>query len=315
MKARIFGACRGWRGFTLIELLVAMTIFSLIVITMVTLVSQTSNIWRSGEGQNQRRSSGRAMLQYIAREMQQAALPVSLPVNSGTLAPANLQFLASVENPTNATYIPAEALMPHAVFWQAPIAKDTSAGDLASVGYFVKWITNNNRPRAQLCRYFVDPSSPNYLVYQRNGVKPANWLANISTVAPATTNNLQGWFADDVIALWVRCLDAYGQPITTTATGASMNRGFGFDSRQGYTDSAGVVHAAPALPEAVEIAMVTLDQATARKLSAPVYAPSTISPKNFHRDIDAFVSQTLPTNVRAGAQVFSTTVYLQNSQQ
>jgi len=301
-------------AFTLLELLVAMAIFSMIVVTMVSLVSQTGNIWRSGEGQNQRRSNGRALLQYISRELQQAAIPVGLPMSISNQSPANLQFIASVDiNASNSTVVPANALSPHAIFWQAPIAKNASAGDLACVGYFVKWDSSNGRARAQLCRYFVDPASSNdYLIYQQNGGVATNWLGNLAAVAPAASTNLQGWFADDVVALWVRCLDASGQPITKTAAGTSINNGFGFDSRQGYTDSAGVVHAAPSLPPAVEIALVTLDQVTAAKLTSPVMA-SAQSPTNFHQAIDTFLDTTLPTNVRAGAQVFSTTVYLQNA--
>lgn len=300
-------------AFTLLELLVAMAVFAFIVVTMVGLVSQASNIWRSGEGQNQRRSTGRALLQYISRELQQAVLPVDLPTRSSTLDPANLQFIASVAaNPANSTVIPNYALSPHAIFWQAPIAKNTSAGDLACVGYFIKWDTTNGRAKAQLCRYFVDPSATNdYLIYQMDGTAAANWLANIPTVAPASSANLQGWFANDVVALWMRCLDSYGQPITQTAAGTTLNGGFGFDSRQGFIDSSGAVHVAPALPAAVEIALVTLDQATAAKLTGAVTATPT-SPANFHQDISNFMNNVLPANVRAGAQIFFTTVYLQN---
>lgn len=300
-------------AFTILELLTATAIFAFMVVALVGITGQAGNIWKNGEGQNQRRANGRALLQNIARELQQAALPVELPARPGASASrANLQFIANVpDNASNNTEIPLTLLNPHTLFWQAPIARDASAGDLACVGYFVKWDTSGARPKAQLCRYFVDPAdSANYLIYKENGGTAVNWLSNIGDVAPSTANDLQGWFADHVIAFWVRCLDEYGQPITQTADGAILRNGYGFDSRQGYRDSVGKVHLAPALPAAVDLAIVTLDQNTASRLKAPL--PATVgAPANFQQDIESFVSG-LPDEIRQGAQVFSTRVNLQN---
>lgn len=315
-KRIIFSGSRARAGqaFTLIELLVSTAVFCLMVVVLVAMVSQAGNIWRRGESQNQRRSAGRVLLQNISRELQQAALPVDLPFNSGTNAPANLQFIANVSaNPSNGTVIPTAYLNPHAIFWQAPIAQNSSQGDLASVGYFVKWDTASTPVKAQLCRYYAQPASTgSYQIYQQSGGSPANWLANIATVAPASSTNLQGWFADDVIAFWVRCLDKNGQPIKQTASGQVLNSGFGFDSRQGFKDSAGNIHLGPALPAAVEIAMVTLDHATAGRLTSAIQV-TPVSPDTFHADIAAFVSNLAP-NIKTGVQVFSTTVFLQGYQ-
>ncbi len=306
-KARWVGA------FTILELLTAMAIFCLMGVALVSIAGQAGNIWKTGEGQNQRRANGRALLQNIARELQQAALPVGLPARQGATAnQANLQLLANIStNPSNNTEIPPALLNPHGIFWQAPIARSTSSGDLACVGYFVKWDTSGATPKAQLCRYFVDPSdTANYLVYEQNGTVPVNWLSNIGTVAPSTASDLQGWFADHVIAFWVRCLDEYGQPITRAADGSSLGNGYGFDSRQGYRDSQGKMHPAPALPAAIDLAMVTLDQQTASHLKAPITA-SVGTPDTFPQNIANFVNQ-LPDEIKKGAQVFSTRVHLQN---
>lgn len=302
------------RAFTLLELLTATAIFAFVVVALVGITGQVGNIWKDGEGQNQRRANGRALLQNIARELQQATLPIERPALQSASASqaANLQFIANIsDNAANNTEIPANLMNPHAVFWQAPIARDTSAGDLACIGYFVKWDTTGTQPRAQLCRYFVDPSSPDYLIYQQGSDgRAANWLSNISAVAPSTATDLQGWFADHVIAFWVRCLDEYGQPITQTASGVTIQGGYGFDSRQGYRDSQGRVHPAPALPAAVDIAMVTLDQRTATRLRTPITV-TVGSPADFQQDIASFVAG-LPDEIRTGAQVFSTRVKLQN---
>lgn len=289
-----------------------MAIFCFMVVALVSITGQAGDIWKRGEGQNQRRANGRALLQNIAKEMQQAMLPVNAPVRQGSTTAANLQFVANLPiNAANSTVIPSNFLNPQAVFWQAPIAKNTTAGDLACIGYFVKWDTSGSAPKAQLCRYFVNPSdTTNYLIYRESGGVAVNWLSNIGTVAPSTATNLQGWFADNVIALWVRCLDAQGQPITRTAAGSELAGGYGFDSRQGFTDSLGKVHPAPALPASVDVAIVTLDQRTASHLRSPLSA-AVGRPIDFQKDIANFVNN-LPSDIKTGAQVFSTRVYLQN---
>ena len=301
------------RAFTILELLTAMAIFCFMVVALVNITGQAGDIWKKGEGQNQRRSNGRALLQNIAKELQLAVLPVDAPLSKtspGTAA--NLQFVANMSsNPANNTMVPTSLLNPHAVFWQAPIARDLTAGDLACVGYFVKWDTSGDRPKAQLCRYFVNPSDMvNYLIYNQSGGVAVNWLSNISSVAPSTSTNLQGWFADNVIGFWVRCLDDQGEPIKRTAGGTELTGGYGFDSRQGYIDSEGRMHPAPALPAAVDIAIVTLDQQTASRLTSPLSIPAG-SPETFQQDITDFVSS-LPPQIKPGAQIFSTRVYLQN---
>lgn len=304
---------RRFRAFTILELLTATAIFAFMVVALVGITGQAGNIWKEGEGQNQRRANGRTLLQNIAREIQQAALPVGRPGLQGSSSPqANLQFIANLpDNSDNNTEIPGALLNPHGIFWQAPIARDSSAGDLACVGYFVKWDASGARPKAQLCRYFVDPSnSADYLIYNQSSGTAVNWLSNIGTVAPSTSTDLQGWFADHVIAFWVRCLDEYGQPITQTADGSTLGNGYGFDSRQGYRDSQGRVHPAPALPAAVDLAMVTIDQRTASRLQNTI--PVTVSsPANFQQDLANFVNN-LPDEIRKGTQVFSTRVNLQN---
>jgi hypothetical protein len=81
----------------------------------------------------------------MARELQVARQPVPMP--SATNA-ANLQMVASLKNAT--TKVPAGNLYPHALFWQAPVAKNTSMGNIASVGYFIRWDTTSQPGRAKL---------------------------------------------------------------------------------------------------------------------------------------------------------------------
>lgn len=309
---------RSLTAFSLLEIVVATAILALIVVVLAALSSHATRIWTATDAQNQRRATGRTLIQFIARDLEMATLAGSYPASGNNAA--NLQFVAS-----DPTLIPAELLNPHAAFWQAPIAADRTRGDIAEIGYFVRWdtVSEPGTAKAQLCRFLVDPSdTKNYLIYsnQTNG-NPASWLQTsiLDQVAPATAaEDYRGWFADNVIAFWFRCLDSQGRPILKTASGHALNGGYGFDSGQGYENpTTGRKHAAPALPASVEIALVTVDSRTARRISAPLPAfPN--SPENFSKDQStagsvAFYVANLPEEIKPGVQVFSTRIFLRNS--
>jgi len=304
------------RAFSLLEILVAMVILALIVIALAAISTEAGRIWKMTEALNQRRSTGRALLQFIARDLEMAVRQLPYPQSN---AP-NLHFVAN-----EPSLIPTTLLNPHAAFWQAPVAADRSKGDLAEIGYFVRWDTTTQpgTAKAQLCRFFVDPADDtHYRVYSSDeDGKPVNWLesATINQVAPATApHGYRGWFADNVIALWLRCLDKHGDPILKTAAGTSLNGGCGFDSRQGFEiTSTGLKQTGPALPTSVEVVLVTVDDHLAKKITAPLLA-SPGSPENFWKDrtttgsLAHFVAG-LPPEIRPGVQVFSTRVVLKAS--
>lgn len=304
-------------AFTIVELLVAMSVLVVILVLLVSMSDQAAKLWRDGGNHAQRRSNGRALLQFIAREIAMAAAPASssyLVSAGGSSAEANLQFLASMpESSGSATFIPDGLLNPHAIFWQAPIAKNTTAGDIACVGYFLRWNTaTTGVARGELCRYYTDPADGgNYRVYTKENGLPANWLANIDTVAPGAAGNYRGWFADNVIAFWVRLLDAKDRPITANADGDKISGGYGFDSTRGYRDADGLIYKAPAFPAAVEIALVTVEPTAASRITTPLHAQSN-GPDRFYDDIDSFIAG-LPPAVKVGAQLYTTKVYLQTS--
>ncbi|MEI8045487.1 MAG: prepilin-type N-terminal cleavage/methylation domain-containing protein, partial [Verrucomicrobiota bacterium] len=255
------------KAFTLLEVLVAMAVLSLMVVLMASIAGKVSKIWQDVSANNQQRAAARVLLHFMARELEAARQPALMP--SATNA-ANLQMFASLTNAlnaTNTTKIPSDNLNPHALFWQVPAAKNTSMGNIASVGYFIRWDTTSQPGRAKpfLCRFFVGPSdSTNFQIY---GQTAQNWLSVIPTVAPATSPAYQGWLSDNVIGLWIRFLDTDGQPITknaldangkpTTNNVAGQTMNYAFDSRQGYTSpTTGQIHPAPAYPPCVEIALV-----------------------------------------------------------
>jgi prepilin-type N-terminal cleavage/methylation domain-containing protein len=283
-------------GFSLIELLVAIAVLSILTLLLCGILNQVSSSWTQIRAQVDWRQNGRSILNVIASELRVAALPVDRS------SPYSLQLMVD----PNALLGNSTYLNPHAIFWQAPIASDTSLGNMAEVGYFVRWDSSNaTNPRAVLCRFFVNPKdTANYLIYSN----PTAWLTTgssgtLDTVAPGNTaNNYKGWFADNVIGLWVRCLDANGIPITRTAADVahltdSVTTNYSFDSRLGYlatnagtsgsyiaksayydagiTTSAGTHEMVQsALPSTIEIAIVLIDSQTANRVTAiPSYTP------------------------------------------
>jgi len=314
MKSDAFSHRSG--AFTLVEMLVAMTILAFIVTILALTASQASRIWRAAEAGNQRRATGRALLQFMARDLEMARVRAPYPGEEG----ANLQFVIS-----DPGRIGAGLLNPHAGFWQAPVAMDRSRGEMAEVGYFVRWDTTSEpgTARARLCRLLVDPAETAlYRIYSSDadGV-PAQWPDEtiLDTIASAdATDEYRGWFADDVIALWLRCLDRNGAPIVRTAAGDAIGGGWGFDSRKGYTlGGTGGTRAAPALPASVEIVLVSVDARTARRITAPVVAAPG-SPADFWKDETtpgslAHFLAGLPEAIKPGVQVFTTRVDLRNA--
>lgn len=230
-------------GFTLVEIMVATAVLALLLVSLVQVASAVADTWSTGHSRAERRQHGRAIVDFIGRELRSAALPVHRAVLSDK---ADLQF---VLNPTS---LSGDLKNPHALFWQAPVATDTSQGALAQVGYFVHW--DGNMP--MLCRMFINPGSSDYLIYDAN--KIGSWMnAGIANAAtPAVQNGWVGLFAEDVVGFWARCLDRNGQPIVQNG-GAGL-----YDSRAPYSstvDGVTTAYEAPVLPFCVEVSIVTVD--------------------------------------------------------
>jgi len=326
--SRIATRLRGHRaGFTLLELLVAVAGLVLLTVMLFGVLSQLSSGWQVARSGIETRQKGRDIMDFMARELQSAALPADLTSKTG------LQFLV------DPTQIDASYLRPHALFWQAPVATDRTYGTMAEVGYFVRWDTTTNpkTPHAILCRLFVNPENPSSLQNYLIDSQPAEWLSPggnakwLDTVAPGdAASNYKGWFVDNVIALWVRCLDASGNAITRqpkpgTSTLSTTN--YAYDSRSGYQTAAGMIkngyrdssgnyRTVCTLPATVELALVVIDSNTAGRVKpsdlAALQNYNSADPRNFSQEIDAYLNQ-LPPSIRSGARVYTSTVNLQNA--
>lgn len=255
-------------GFTLIELLTSIALLAIIGLILVGMASQAARMWSLAESQNQHRQRARAMLDFMAAEMREAVLPVDASATN------SLQFIL---NPTG---LDAKFFNRDAIFWQAPLASDTSRGDLSEVGYFVRW----NGIEASLCRFHADPSDTNYLIYS----DPSAWLSDgiLDAAAPASkAEKYRGLFLENVIGLWVNAFNADGSA-------------YPGDSRT-----------AQALPARVHISLVLLDASAARRVtSATEIRDLYVGAASAEALLDA-----LPAKLKSGASVVSTIVNLGRS--
>jgi hypothetical protein len=270
------------RAFTLVEVLVSTAILMLLVVILAQMARSIAGSWTAGSGNSERRQNVRALADFIGQELRSAALPVN-----PTAAAPNLQF---VLNPASVT-----DRYPSALFWQASVATDASHGDLAEVGYFVRWTTQGSVPRAQLCRFFVNQGDPNYLINTN-----ADWISEklLQDVAPAdSASGYVGLFAENVIGFWARCLEVDG----TEIAGANSL----YDSR--------VTHK---LPASVEISLVLIDSHSASRMTSTLQSQlialnsSAVNAAEFLKQIQSDPSL---ASITPGARAYTTRVFLENS--
>lgn len=274
----------GRAGFSLPELLVAMTLLTLLTTLLVGLNNQISKGWLQTQSQIQRRQSARSLFGFMERDLAMAVLPIA-ETRSAAPAGTQAQSLQFVIDPDlGAAYNHRDSL-----FWQAPVAADASRGDLAEVGYFVRW----EGTTALLCRLLVNPTdTANYKIYGAS--LWSDWLSPglLDALAPGTaagTRKYLGLFAENVLALWAQPYDADGVALALP-----------YDSR-----------ASRKLPASVDISLVVLDDTTAKRITSR----TALQVQGLYGKATAqeFMAA-LPAELRQGAACFATRVYLRNSQ-
>lgn len=297
------------RGFTLIELLVAMAVFMVVVVILVSTVTSVSSLWQRGIAHNERRSIAISAFSRIARDLRPAGLPADL-------GGSNLFFLI---NPGS---VSADYVLPQSAFWTSPTATDRSKGDMAVVGYFVHWVTNSSTGeiRPKLCRLFLNPSYLQQQNYSQTNL--ANWLNSgvLDSNAPANRDSgYAGEVAENVLGLWIQPLDPSRSPIVKDGTRNRTAFTVGtYDSRRGYsflkTNGAAVStnYVPSALPASVEVAIVTVDSRTAKKLTGGAGERPGVVTTNLWADVNTFMGNLSP-GIRSGAEVHSTIIDLASS--
>lgn len=269
-------------GFTLLELVVAMAVFSILLVLTLNVLSHAGSLSSSGMSKMEASRVARECLDLISRDLGSAALPYNRAATN------SLQLIA---NPSD---LPTNYANPNSLFWQAPLSRSLTNGNLALVGYFAHRAAGATpeENRFQLRRLYVEPSNTNdYSELNTN----TNWYGQLVPKFASASNALEdsqgykGWVADGVLGLWVRCLNSKGEPIKLNAAGSST--GMAFDSRKAFQDSRYRFPAIgfSALPPYIEIGLVTCSPSDVRRIKVlPASAPGG-NPDTFHQDINAFV--------------------------
>lgn len=313
-------------AFTLIEVLVSMTVLSIIVIMLTSLLSSSLKILNSSESDQERHRNGRALTDFIGKELRQALLPVEIKANANQ---PNLQLVINPPQITGSTYLNADS-----IFWQAPLATDSTYGDIAEVGYFVRWITTGSTITPTLCRFFVNPSvtdpttnkvtqnTDNFLIY----TNLTGWVTPslLDALAPADNNagaNGQkngyiGLFAENVLGIWVQ---SYGIDGVELAPSSGSSRG-SFDSRQGYKLATGQLNNAKEyryLPALIKVSIAQIDTKYGARLSPAAneirtMTQSSVNAADFLRKAQADTGSPAVQAIAPGIRIYSTDVFLDN---
>ena len=204
------------------------------------------------------------------------------------------------------------------------------------VGYLLRWETASGVALPRFCRVSFDPNDAESIKQTLQGATAnATWVNEglINQNAPGVQNQgYQGWISDNILAFYARALDPQMNPITNYARGlsgpppntSSQNATFttsatgsatggAFDSLKGYQytrqDDVNVVvnRFGPALPAAVELAVVTAPPSAIKLLQS---APAPVLSGNasaMWTDVASFISS-LPEPVRRAARTHSTIV-------
>lgn len=284
------------KGFSLLELLVAIAVFALLLVVLVQTLGQSSQLWVAVKRQSEHALNCRAIGDFISEELKRALPPLDRTSTN------SLQFVINPPS-VSTTYRNRDA-----VFWQAPIASERTGGDIAEVGYFIKWDQSKpGNPRALLCRLFVPPvqngvPNANFAIHK----DPSNWVSDsiLQTVAPAdAAGDYNGLFAENVLGLWLKPLDSSGNALPAA-----------FDSRRDkYVDTDGVTHY---LPRWIEVSLLTLDAASASRVTPTMQSAivALVSAKNNAPECrDAVLQDSALLGISASLRVYSTRILLENS--
>lgn len=311
-------------AYSLLEMLVATAVLALMVALLANVVSGVSSAWSNSIGRSERSASARAIADFIRSDLTTALIPID------EASQTNLQF---VLNPAS---LSREYKNGDALFWQAPIATNRELGEIAEVGYYVRWASRKDTPVPILCRFFVNPATkdssgaavanPNFLIH----TEPTNWINNdlIEAIAPGistmgATVRYDGLFAENVVAIWFRCLDSQGKAFSRD-----------FDSRIGQEDSFPDPDTGKKLwrrlPCSVQVSFALLDPRAGQRLNQALQTPLCMLAEQTAATIEAgglddhTVSPAREFVERAGGdpelhlivphlRPFTTTVHLSNS--
>lgn len=248
-------------GFSLVEILVASGVLLLVLTLVLSIVSQTSSVWRSSAQKISAFQSARAGFERLTRQLSQATLNTYWEyddVNNPQkyVRQSELHFRSG----PNLLDTPS-----HAVFFQAPASRTDNPSAygglerlLNGCGFFIDYVEDDipapltdkveSRKRFRLMQWMQNTEELN--VYKGNS-DPQAWYQNARAEAIPV--------ADNIIALviWPKLPDTETPPV-------GWEDSYEYDSRQGSLNNQPITM--NQLPPIVQVAMVAIDARSAERL-------------------------------------------------
>jgi len=219
------------KAFTLIELLVAVSVLTILLVILLGMTQNVSTLWQRAEGQKNRQQTARMAMAAITKDLESSLFSFS------TNADPRLEWRL---NPGF-----NEFQNPNAAFWAATAPAGEDGTDVAQVGYFVVWTTNDSRQTAELRRLFIPGIDPDSIFQDPSQTLDA---ATVARLAPGSedTNSQRGLIGQNIAGLWIKLFKSDGTALPTN-----------YDS---ITDTN--------RPAFAEVAILVLDPTTAKRLNS-----------------------------------------------
>jgi len=268
-------------GFTLAEVLVAVVLAILILVVLLAMITQVSTVWRRSAGKVEAFQSARVAFDLLSRDLSQATLNAYLDYDDPTAATRYLRKseLAFVLGPAGASGLPGTPGTGQAVFFQAPLRAVADASRygateslLNACGYYVAFSEDTSLPahvaggragsryRYRLLRLLV-PAEANTIY--KLGSAGTGWFAGAAAQAAVSP------VADNVIALVLR-------PQDPSATPPDLGAAYAYDTRLGVGTNPQPA-TANQLPPVLQVTLVALDEASARRLAQGTEPPGVLA--------------------------------------
>ncbi len=269
---RLPGGCNLARGFTLVELLVAMAVFALLLVLLMSTLSQVSSLWTGTNRKLDTWRSSTAAFETIKSYLGRATLNPYWDYNDAANPTRYLRKsdLAFVAIPAGAGAVGTATAAGQEVFFQARLGRIGDAANLGGlsgllnpVGFYVSFEDD-----PQIPAFLQAPSKHRYRLMMVIGDTEANTIY--------TNLNDDTWFTalkptqipvgENVILLALRLHD----PMTTGTPPVAWDSRVGGNSNPQPSTSA-------QLPSDVEVLMVAIDDQSADRLASGGTPPAALA--------------------------------------
>lgn len=268
-----------FKACSLVELLVALALFAMIMVLAVSIISQSSVIFRSADGKRINRQVARFVIEMVCRDLE-----------SALFARTSSSYLRFQLNPST---LETNYSNPNSVFFQTAIqGRGGTNGDIADVGYFVNWVIDaRSIARSALCRISIPPKESESIFSNParvwNSTLVEQYAPGLNKTNLIDPDAFKGLFAENVLGLWITLYDTNG-----VLAGEYDSRGSSLK------------------PTFADVAVAVVDPQTAKRIN-PAMLASIKSAYSSTTNAESFI-EAIPDHLRSGSQVFKTRVLLHN---